>query len=136
MLPRLQGAFSTVVMTKDRVVAFRDPHGLRPLSIGALGSHGRVRRPTATAWPSESCAFDIIGAKLLRDVEPGEMVTLGEGGLQSRMVAPGGSARVLRVRVHLLRAPDSRMSDHGAAGRARADGRDPRGARRRSRPTS
>ena len=96
-------------MTKDRVVAFRDPHGLRPLALGVLdpgpeapdGGDGDPRYCVA----SESCAFDIIGAKFLRDVEPGEIVTLGEHGLASRAVATGGSARVLRVRVHLLRAP-------------------------------
>src|SRR5271163_4148166 len=93
VLPRLRGAFSIVAMTKDRVVAFRDPHGLRPLVLGVLDSdpahpedpQGAVRYCVA----SESCAFDIIGAKLLRDVEPGEMVTLGEEGLQSRMVVSG-----------------------------------------------
>src|ERR1700730_10999616 len=91
VLPRLRGAFSTVVMTKDRVVAFRDPQGVRPLALGALEPQagepdGKVRYCVA----SESCAFDIIGAKLLRDVEPGEMVTLDEEGLHSRIVAPDG----------------------------------------------
>ena len=64
VLPRLRGAFSIVVMTKDRVVAFRDPHGLRPLALGVLeptpGGDGERRYCVA----SESCAFDIIGAKL------------------------------------------------------------------------
>ena len=55
-MPRLEGAFSTVVMTKDRVVAFRDPAGLRPLALGLLGERYCVA--------SESCAFDIIGAQL------------------------------------------------------------------------
>ena len=87
VLPRLRGAFSIVVMTKDRVVAFRDPHGLRPLALGVLepgtdDPSGQARYCVA----SESCAFDIIGAKLLRDVEPGEVVTLGEHGLRSRLV--------------------------------------------------
>src|SRR5207244_2647260 len=91
VLPRLRGAFSIVVLTKDRVVAFRDPHGLRPLVLGALepeqgegGGDAVVRYCVA----SESCAFDIIGAKLLRDVEPGEVVTLDERGVESRIVAP------------------------------------------------
>ena len=112
VLPRLRGAFSTVVMTKDRVVAFRDPHGLRPLSIGALepgpeDPDGAVRYCVA----SESCAFDIIGAKLLRDVEPGEMVTLGEDGLQSRMVAPGGRRAFCVFEYIYFARPDSRMND-------------------------
>ncbi len=115
VIPRLQGAFSTVVMTKDRVVAFRDPHGLRPLSIGVLppavqlelGGDEQPRYCVA----SESCAFDIIGAKLLRDVEPGELVTLGEQGLESRMVAPGGRRAFCVFEYIYFARPDSRMSD-------------------------
>ena len=113
VIPRLQGAFSTVVMTKDRVVAFRDPHGLRPLSIGVLepspdDPDGEARYCVA----SESCAFDIIGAKLVRDVEPGEMVTLGEHGLQSRMVAPGGRRAFCVFEYIYFARPDSRMNDN------------------------
>ncbi len=113
VMPRLQGAFSTVVMTKDRVVAFRDPHGLRPLSIGALPDDGTAESDGEPRYcvASESCAFDIIGAKLLRDVEPGEMVTLGEGGLQSRMVAPGGRRAFCVFEYIYFARPDSRMSD-------------------------
>jgi amidophosphoribosyltransferase len=112
VMPRLQGAFSTVVMTKDRVIAFRDPAGLRPLSIGVLepgpdDPDGHVRYAVA----SESCAFDIIGAKLVRDVEPGEMVTLGEDGLQSRMVAPGARRAFCLFEYIYFARPDSRMND-------------------------
>jgi amidophosphoribosyltransferase len=113
VIPRLRGAFSTVVMTKDRIVAFRDPHGLRPLSIGTLepgpGDPGGELR---YAVASESCAFDIIGAKLLRDVEPGEMVTLGEQGLESRMVAPGGRRAFCVFEYIYFARPDSRMNDN------------------------
>ena len=59
---RLRGAYSTVVMTKRAVVAFRDPAGVRPLSIGKLGDRYVIA--------SESCAFDIIGAELMREVTP------------------------------------------------------------------
>ena len=75
-LPRLQGAFSTVVMTTDKLVAFRDGAGLRPLSLGKIGERWVVA--------SESCAFDIIGAELVREVEPGEMVVISETGMESR----------------------------------------------------
>jgi amidophosphoribosyltransferase len=78
VIPRLEGAFSTVVMTEDSVVAFRDPAGLRPLSLGQLGDRYCVA--------SESCAFDIIGGELLREVQPGEMVSLGERGIETRQV--------------------------------------------------
>ena len=115
VLPRLRGAFSIVAMTKDRVVAFRDPHGLRPLAIGVLESDpthpdepsGEVRYCVA----SESCAFDIIGAKYLRDVEPGEMVTLGAEGLESRMVVPGGRRAFCVFEYIYFARPDSRMNE-------------------------
>jgi amidophosphoribosyltransferase len=119
VLPRLRGAFSIVAMTKDRVVAFRDPHGLRPLAIGTLdpapapapGEGGRGSGPARYCVASESCAFDIIGARFLRDVEPGELVTLDETGLHSRMVA-GGQRRAFCVFEYIYFArPDSRMND-------------------------
>ena len=78
VVPRLQGAFSTVIMTADRVIGFRDPAGLRPLSLGRIGDR--------YALASESCAFDIIGAELLREVQPGEMVSLSEGGIETRQL--------------------------------------------------
>src|ERR671923_2080879 len=81
VLPRLKGAFSTVVMTGDGVVAFRDPHGLRPLALGRVGERYCVA--------SESSAFDIIGGELLREVEPGEMVSLGERGGGCRRLVEG-----------------------------------------------
>src|SRR5438105_11082947 len=86
VVPRLNGAFSTVVMTEEAVVAFRDPHGLRPLALGMIEENGG---PASYCVASESCAFDLIGAQFLREVEPGEMVTLTEGGFRSRMIAEG-----------------------------------------------
>ncbi len=101
VLPRLQGAFSTVVMSKDRVYAFRDPAGVRPLVIGQLGERYCVA--------SESCALDIIGAKLLRDVAPGEMVSIGEDGLTTRMIVEG-EREAFCVFEHIYFArPDSKM---------------------------
>ncbi|MHB8240444.1 MAG: amidophosphoribosyltransferase [Solirubrobacteraceae bacterium] len=112
VLPRLRGAFSIVAMTKDRVVAFRDPHGLRPLAIGAIDPgpddpDGEVRYCVS----SESCAFDIIGAKYVRDVEPGELVTLGPDGLESRMVVAGGRRAFCVFEYIYFARPDSRMND-------------------------
>jgi amidophosphoribosyltransferase len=78
VMPRLEGAFSTVVMTKDRVVGFRDPAGLRPLALGQVGDR--------YCLASESCAFDIIGAELLREVQPGEMISIGERGIETRQL--------------------------------------------------
>jgi amidophosphoribosyltransferase len=109
VLPRLNGAFSIVVMTKDRVVAFRDPHGLRPLAIGVIeGADGG--EPARYCVASESCAFDIIGATLLRDVEPGEIVTLGELGLESRRVLPDERKAFCVFEYIYFARPDSRMN--------------------------
>jgi amidophosphoribosyltransferase len=99
VMPRLEGAFSTVVMTKDRVVGFRDPAGLRPLALGVLGDRWCVA--------SESCAFDIIGAELVREVEPGEMVSIGAGGLETRQLVES-ERRAFCVFEHIYFArPDS-----------------------------
>jgi amidophosphoribosyltransferase len=116
VLPQLRGAFSIVVMTKDRVVAFRDPHGLRPLVLGVIEGAPEEGDPDADHEPrycvaSESCAFDIIGAKLVRDVEPGEMVTLGENGLESRMVSPGARRAFCVFEYIYFARPDSRMNE-------------------------
>ncbi len=111
VLPRLKGAFSIVAMTKDRVVAFRDPHGLRPLAIGVLEPGPGESEPPRYCVASESCAFDIIGARFLRDVEPGEVVTLEEGGLRSRMVAPSGRRAFCIFEYIYFARPDSRMND-------------------------
>jgi len=125
VLPRLRGAFSIVTMTRDRVVAFRDPHGIRPMSVGVLdpveGEAGRGletdRRAGAAGLDvprycvaSESCAFDIIGATHLRDVEPGEIVTLDERGITSRRASsPARSAFCVFEYIYFAR-PDSRMN--------------------------
>jgi amidophosphoribosyltransferase len=114
VLPRLRGAFSTVVMTKDRVVAFRDPHGLRPLALGVIDAprdDGDLDRAPQYCVASESCAFDIIGAHLERDVRPGEMVSLSEHGMESTQVV-SGARRAMCVFEHIYFArPDSRMND-------------------------
>ncbi len=108
VLPRLRGAFSTVVMTEDAVVAFRDPHGLRPLALGEIDEDGSGRPAYCVA--SESCAFDLIGARHLRDVQPGEVVILNERGLGTRLVA-GSERRAFCVFEYIYFArPDSRMA--------------------------
>jgi amidophosphoribosyltransferase len=101
VMPRLEGAYSTVVMTKRAVVAFRDPYGVRPLSLGRLGERSVIA--------SESCAFDIIGAELVREVEPGELLSLTEDGLEARQVVPS-ERRAHCVFEHIyFSRPDSRL---------------------------
>jgi amidophosphoribosyltransferase len=108
VLPRLKGAFSTVVMTENEVVAFRDPHGLRPLAIGRLEDDGAGRPAYCVA--SESCAFDLIGAKYVREVEPGEVVTLSERGLHSRVVTTAERRAFCVFEYIYFARPDSRMA--------------------------
>ena len=74
-LAELRGAFSFLLMTKDCVMAARDPYGFRPLSIGRLGG-GYI-------FASETCALEQVGAEYVRDVLPGELVTVDEKGLRS-----------------------------------------------------
>ncbi len=109
VLPRLRGAFSIVAMTRDRVLAFRDPQGLRPLSIGVLDASGSDEG-VHYCVASESCALDIIGARYVRDVEPGELVTLGPEGLQSRQVVTGARRAFCVFEYIYFARPDSRMN--------------------------
>jgi amidophosphoribosyltransferase len=107
VLPRLNGAFSTVVMTDDAVVAFRDPHGLRPLVLGMI--EDPAGGAPAYCVASESCALDLIAARYLRDVAPGEVVTLTDRGIRTRMIA-GAERHAMCVFEYIYFArPDSRM---------------------------
>ncbi len=81
-LSQVDGAFSIVMMTRNRIFAARDPHGFRPLSMGRiLGVDGA---PDTFVFASETCAFDLLHAKYERDVEPGELVMVSEDGVTSR----------------------------------------------------
>ncbi|MBP9716781.1 MAG: amidophosphoribosyltransferase [Candidatus Levybacteria bacterium] len=73
--PMFKGAFSLLVMTKDKIAAVRDSYGIRPLTLGKLGG-GYV-------FSSETCAIDTVDGKYIRDVKPGEMVVVGQDGLKS-----------------------------------------------------
>jgi len=98
-ISQVRGAFSFVMMTPNRVMGVRDPHGFRPLAIGKLGD----------AWVlcSETCALDLIGARYVRDVEPGELVVLSESGIKSlKPFAPAPQAQCIFEHVYFAR-PDS-----------------------------
>jgi len=71
----ITGAYSLVILTEDKLVAVRDPHGFRPLCLGRLGD--------AYVVASESCALDTVGAAFVRDVSPGEIVVIDAGGLRT-----------------------------------------------------
>ncbi len=81
-LAQVDGAFSLVMMTRNRIFAARDPRGFRPLSMGRIP--GVDGAPDTFVFASETCAFDLLHAKYERDVEPGELVMVSEDGVTSR----------------------------------------------------
>ena len=98
-IAQVSGAFSMVLLTKNRLIAARDPHGFRPLALGRLGD----------AWIvcSETCAMDLIGATYEREIEPGELLIISDGGLRSiRPYPPAQLAHCVFEHVYFAR-PDS-----------------------------
>jgi amidophosphoribosyltransferase len=96
---QVQGAFSLVILTPDRLVAVRDPHGFRPLALGRLDD--------AYVVASETCAMDLIGATYIRDVDPGEVVVISADGLRSlKPFPPAPLAHCIFEHVYFAR-PDS-----------------------------
>ena len=85
-LRRIDGAFSLVMLTPDRVFAARDPRGFRPLVMGRIPAHSEHQKD-AIVFASETCAFDLIGAVYEREVKPGELVIVGPEGAHSRFYA-------------------------------------------------
>jgi amidophosphoribosyltransferase len=79
-LRMVEGAYSLVMLTREGVYAIRDPRGFRPLCLGRLDSTWAVG--------SETCAFDLIGAEYVREIEPGEMVMISENGVESSYFSP------------------------------------------------
>ena len=103
-LPYVTGAFSLVFMDDERLYAARDAQGIRPLCIGSLPGGGWV-------VASESAALDIVGAEFIRDVEPGEIITLDADGIHSRHFATAAPKGCIFEYVYLAR-PDTRLNGH------------------------
>jgi len=106
-LRKVHGAFSLVLMSEREIIGVRDPHGFRPLSIGKLDG----------AWvlSSETCAFDLIHAEFVRDVEPGEVVIIDENGIRSEWpFQPERSAFCVFEYVYFAR-PDSNFCNANVA---------------------
>ena len=96
---QVQGAFSLVILIRDRLIAVRDPHGFRPLALGRLDD--------AYVIASETCAMDLIGATYVRDVEPGEVLVISADGLRSlKPFPPAPLAHCIFEHVYFAR-PDS-----------------------------
>src|SRR5215813_1811885 len=86
-LRRVEGAFSLVMISRDRIFAARDPRGFRPLAMGRILATSSDKKDTVV-FASETCAFDLLGATYERDVKPGELVIVGPEGISSRFYSP------------------------------------------------
>ena len=105
---RIQGAFSAVVLDGEKVIGFRDPDGIRPLVLGDMDG--------APVLASETCALDIVGATLVREIEAGQMAILSADGVEVVQAVParqgGGAALCIFEFIYFAR-PDSRMDGVG-----------------------
>ena len=100
-LKQMQGAYSLIFIARDRIIGVRDPRGFRPLSLGRLAD--------AQVLSSESCAFDLIDASFVRDVEPGEMVVIGPSGLKSYRPFPAEPVSQCIFEYVYFSRPDSQV---------------------------
>jgi len=106
-LSQIEGAFSIVMMTRNRIFAARDPQGFRPLSMGRI--RGAEGEHDTFVFASETCAFDLMRAEYVRDVEPGELVMVSEDGVTSRYYNTGVKhASCIFEHVYFAR-PDSKI---------------------------
>lgn len=97
----LRGAYAFVLLTEAELYVALDPHGLRPLSLGRLGD--------AYVVASESCAFDLIGAEHERDVQPGELLVISDGGLQSQSFSRETNLALCAMEYIYFSRPDSNL---------------------------
>lgn len=115
-LNQIRGAFSVVLLTDRGIIAARDPHGFRPLCLGRIKDSWLVA--------SESCAFDLIGAEYVREVEPGELVVLDEKGVSSHRPFPRTDPAMCVFEHVYFARPDSRIfSQHAVYLTRKAYGR-------------
>ncbi|MDY2729397.1 MAG: amidophosphoribosyltransferase [Clostridium sp.] len=95
----VKGSFALVIMTKDKLIGARDPHGIRPLCIGKIDD--------AYILSSESCALDAVGADFVRDVKPGEIVVIDENGIKSITYAESAGCQTCSFEYIYFARPDS-----------------------------
>jgi len=108
-LSRARGAYSLLFLTLDKLIAARDPYGFRPLVLGKF-PEGKNRG--AYVFASETCALDLIEAEFIRDVEPGEIITIGPDGMESlKPFPPAPHAKCIFEYIYFAR-PDSNLFGH------------------------
>lgn len=103
-IKKVQGAFSLVALTGKKLIAARDPLGIRPLSLGKVGD--------SYVFASETCAFDIMGAKFIRDVEPGELIIIDKDGVHSSKPFGETKQRFCVFEYVYFARPDSVIEGH------------------------
>ncbi len=102
-MARLEGAFSIVALSEGKLIGFRDKHGFRPLCLGREDGHWLLA--------SESCALDLVGAQVEREIAPGELVVIDDGGMHSRQaVEPANGGALCIAEFFYLARPDSRIA--------------------------
>ena len=105
-MDRLKGAYSLVVMSPSKLIAVRDPHGFRPLCIGEIGD--------SVVFASESCALDSVGARFVRDLQPGEIVIVDRDGMRSDTSHVGVAPKTTCIFEYIYFArPDSVIDGSG-----------------------
>ena len=100
-LNKLKGAYAFLIMTEDCLIGALDPYGFRPLSLGKLGD--------SYVLASETCAFDIIGAKFIRDISPGEIVVINDDGVHSEMLTNETKMSICLMEYIYFSRPDSNL---------------------------
>jgi amidophosphoribosyltransferase len=101
---RIQGAFSLVILTEKELIGVRDPYGFRPLSLGRLANGAYV-------LASETCAFDLINAQFVRDLDPGEILIIDDRGIRSFQSCPEQKRRAFCIFEYVYFArPDSKLA--------------------------
>lgn len=101
MIKKVQGAYSLVIMTRDKLIGLRDPNGIRPLCMGKLNSY--------YVLSSETAALDVIGADFIRDITNGEMVVIDKDGVHSITYAPRAKKALCAFEFIYLARPDSKL---------------------------
>jgi amidophosphoribosyltransferase len=100
---RLEGAYTVTALSEGTLVGFRDPHGFRPLALGSLDGD--------PVLASETCALDLVGARVEREVAPGELVAIDDGGVRaSHALAPANGGALCLFEFIYLARPDSRLA--------------------------
>ncbi len=102
VVPVLKGGYAFIILTRDKVIGLRDPLGIRPLSLGRLSQDEYI-------LASESCAFNSLGAEFVRDVEPGEMLTINDNWISSFRITPSPRKALCVFEFIYFARPDSEL---------------------------